>query len=1174
MFSKPTIFFIPKNYTKAVLSLLLTMMGIFAFVNTTYASSNWVNQGDTNYPHGYHLASLLSDGKVLVAGGEYDTLSRRTVEIFTKNQNGIGTWTVGTPMNYDREYFTLNSFKNIRTGETNVLAVGGAAWGCSCIRNSAEVYNSSTNTWTLTPNLNYIRGLHAASVLNDGKILVTGGTAHNGFVLEKLNSTEVYDPVANTWIVKASLNTARAYHKQVTYLDAQGQSKVMVMGGIDTYGNYPPKNGLSSTEIYDQISNTWIFGPSMSSKRYNFSTVLLRDGRILVVGGNDAGDSEVYDPQTNQWSVYPTKYKAIFPGIVALGENAGYNILVSGSGTTSAMLFDPQINSWISTTSMNSSRSGFPFVLLEDGTALAVGGGATGRASEIYIPEIITPTPPQNPEAFLGIPFDYVGQGKTFEQVALNPESWFDHEYPLADVLCTKLFCPLDIIRYDSQSRNRTLDAYKHHNGYDYSSGNGAALDVPVLAAASGSAEYIKEASSGGYGNLVKITHDNVYQTWYGHLQPQKDPISGNVNKGDKIGLVGTSGNSSGPHIHFTVLKNINGDNKFDYNDIPYGFVDPLGWEGSYTDPWTEYKAGNSSGSASIKLFTNFPNPTTQIISKSGGEMNRKNLKLDISPDTLPTNFTIKIKDGPFEHIELNSKKLSSIVSSFFLEAFNTLGDKITQFLKPIKITYDYSGADLSNTKEETLKTYYYDILEQKWIPIDSIVDLDKKLIIAEIAHFTQFAVMGEVKDAQAPVTQAILSGNKGQDNWYRSDVGVELKGADNEGGLGLLYTLFSLDEDLWEEYSNELSFSNEGDYKITYQSFDKANNKEERKKTEFRIDKTAPVTSANISGTEGLKGWYVSDVSVNLIATDGRSGIAKTEYSLDDGQTYQEYSDGFNIRNEGISEVIYRSIDKAGNVEAAKEISIKIDKTPPSTIVYTTGTRGQDNWYRTDVQVAFNAHDDISGFDKTFYSNKNTENYIEYVDPLVFKDEGRNKVFYYSTDQAGNKEDEKVIEVKIDKTPPEAQIRYDLSRFDTIVAGTDNFESTFITQNNSPSHPSYMIRDNAGNTLFINIDKSKAEKQASLSVKNIQYNDTDTIYLDKNIFFTLALTDSNNMVKQLNQHYSLKNDKKIFTLYSSKTNETKIFIKSSGLDYAQETKPGIALLYLSTDKGKLKYSY
>jgi len=97
--------------------------------------------------------------------------------------------------------------------------------------------------------------------------------------------------------------------------------------------------------------------------------------------------------------------------------------------------------------------------------------------------------------------------------------------------------------------------------------------------------------------------------------------------------------------------------------------------------------------------------------------------------------------------------------------------------------------------------------------------------------------------------------------------------------------------------------------------------------------DLAKPETDLNIIGVQGHDDWYISDIQVELTAQDneGGSGILKTEYSLDNGNTWAEYQGPFIIGQEGTTTISYQSTDRAGNVEEIKEQTIKIDKTGPT---------------------------------------------------------------------------------------------------------------------------------------------------------------------------------------------------------------------------------------------------
>jgi len=90
------------------------------------------------------------------------------------------------------------------------------------------------------------------------------------------------------------------------------------------------------------------------------------------------------------------------------------------------------------------------------------------------------------------------------------------------------------------------------HSGLDISGKSG----TPVLAATDGTVEFA--GRKGGYGNLVVVRHAEDYETYYGHLSVISVKQGDLVKKGDKIGLMGSTGKSTGPHLHFEVRR----DNK------------------------------------------------------------------------------------------------------------------------------------------------------------------------------------------------------------------------------------------------------------------------------------------------------------------------------------------------------------------------------------------------------------------------------------------------------------------------------------------------------------------------------------------------------------------------------------------------------------------------------------
>jgi len=118
---------------------------------------------------------------------------------------------------------------------------------------------------------------------------------------------------------------------------------------------------------------------------------------------------------------------------------------------------------------------------------------------------------------------------------------------------------------------------YDGHNGWDL----GLAMYTPVLAAADGTVTYAGWDSY-GWGNTVLIDHGNGFKTRYAHLDSVAVTVGQLVSRGQQIGLSGTTGNSTGPHLHFGVYRT---DQTLPNGDMIA--VDPWGWQATTAaDPW------------------------------------------------------------------------------------------------------------------------------------------------------------------------------------------------------------------------------------------------------------------------------------------------------------------------------------------------------------------------------------------------------------------------------------------------------------------------------------------------------------------------------------------------------------------------------------------------------------
>jgi len=271
--------------------------------------------------------------------------------------------------------------------------------------------------------------------------------------------------------------------------------------------------------------------------------------------------------------------------------------------------------------------------------------------------------------------------------------------------------------------------------------------------------------------------------------------------------------------------------------------------------------------------------------------------------------------------------------------------------------------------------------------------------------------------DSTMPTTQLTLAGTQGSGGWYTNEAQVTLSATDTPSGVET--TFYKLDNGAQQTYSAPFSISDSGYHTLIYWSEDRAGNIESQRSMQIRVDSGAPTSQASASSTSSYDVWYQSPAQVYINATDNASNIAATYYALDGGPT-QTYAGTFNISAGGVHIVNYWSVDLAGNTEAQKSLTVRVDSAAPTTQI-TTGGNGANGWYRGPVQVGLTATDPEAGVNVTMYRVDGGPTMV-YGAPFTVSGEGQHTVLYWSNDKLNHTEAQNSATIRIDSTLPTVQ--------------------------------------------------------------------------------------------------------------------------------------------------------
>jgi hypothetical protein len=355
-------------------------------------------------PRFIHRTAKLEDGRVLLTGGQIQnspaSVITNSVDAFDPADNSVTPVGPMTIRRWSHAATTLADGRVLVTGgRTGSTAANGI------VLDTAEIYDPATDVWTETAGpMNVARRSHTATLLPDGRVLIAGGgDGVSTTTSQAIQSAEIFDPETGLFTLIGNMTERRSAHSAILLDDGT----VLISGGSTLTGTLYPTN---TAEIFNPADGS--FTPT-SPMNYSHLAQLpgkLRDGRVVQgssytnethtsTGGRITDESEIYDPATGTWTPIAPMFKQRID-IGAQGLLDG-TLLIAGGVTTSpnfasifqptSEIFDPETMSWKLSGIMSSGRDEFSGLLLDDGRVMISGGFVSPGALLLRTVEVYTP---------------------------------------------------------------------------------------------------------------------------------------------------------------------------------------------------------------------------------------------------------------------------------------------------------------------------------------------------------------------------------------------------------------------------------------------------------------------------------------------------------------------------------------------------------------------------------------------------------------------------------------------------------------------------------------------------------------------------------------------------------------------------------------------------------------
>ena len=363
-----------------------TALSATATIAVTTSTGRFTPTGNLTMGNPARTATLLADGRVLVAGGvkRFSPVCHggtAAVELYDPSSGSFAsTGSMAQPR-------TNHAAALLASGEVLIAGGLGSASDCEDLggpfaQNQAELYDPSTGAFKPTGSMANPRQLHTATLLANGQVLIAGGSNETG---DLWPMAEVYDPSSGAFQSTANMIQPRVEHSATRLSNGE----VLIAGGLST-----SKSPTAAAELFDPASGNFTSTGSMLAPRFEHTATILMNGRILIAGGyTDSKDAygnfqalssaEIYDPATGSFSPTGPMLEARAGHTATLLPNG--TVLVAGVDAT-AEVYNPSTGSFSTTGAMETARTGHSATLLLNGKVLVAGGGAAPNqaTAELY----------------------------------------------------------------------------------------------------------------------------------------------------------------------------------------------------------------------------------------------------------------------------------------------------------------------------------------------------------------------------------------------------------------------------------------------------------------------------------------------------------------------------------------------------------------------------------------------------------------------------------------------------------------------------------------------------------------------------------------------------------------------------------------------------------------------